>query len=220
MSLIIKRKVVDYKALESGTYIARCVIIAGVGTQEEKDFRTKVPRYVDEIMMVFECIGYERTRKDGTPFTVEVNGKQVPEPQTIRGSYTRSLGVKAKLTRHLTGWLGKDPSVDDSFDLEAECLGKPCILNISKRIAETTGNEYNVIESIAPLVRGMQEPAKSVIKPVCYDVHDHDDDTFEQLPNWLQEIVKRSTEWADSHAASETIDISGGVIEPIGGLEF
>lgn len=219
MPLIIKRKPVDYKAVESGSYIARCVIIAGVGTQEEQDFRTKVPRYVEEIYMVFELIGYTRTHKDGSPFMTEVNGKEIPEPQTIRGTYTRSLGAKAKLARHLSGWLGKDPGDDDAFDLEAECLDKPCILTVAKKVSETTGNEYNTIESIGPLVRGMQEPAESVIRPVCYDVDAHTDESFEALPVWLQEVVKRSSEWADTHAASETINVGGGKIE-MGGPDF
>lgn len=219
MPLIIKRKPVDYKAVESGSYIARCVIIAGVGTQEEQDFRTKVPRYVEEIYMVFELIGYTRTHKDGSPYMAEVNGKEIPEPQTIRGTYTRSLGAKAKLARHLSGWLSKDPGDDDAFDLEAECLGKACILTIAKKVSETTGNEYNTIESIGPLVRGMQEPADSIIRPVCYDVDNHTEESFEALPVWLQEVVKRSSEWADTHAASETINVGGGKIE-VGGPDF
>lgn len=220
MSLIIKRKPVDYKALESGSYIARLVIIAGVGTQEEQDFRTKVPRYVEEIYMVFECIGYSRTHKDGSPFLMDLNGKQIPEPQTIRGTYTRSLGAKAKLARHLAGWLGKDPGEDEAFDLEAECLGKACILTVAKKISETTGNEYNTIESIGPLVRGMQEPADSILTPICYDVNDHTDATFEALPEWLQEVVRRSSEWADTHAAATTISVAGGAIQPMGGPDF
>ena len=220
MSLIIKRKPVDYKALESGSYIARLVIIAGVGTQEEQDFRTKVPRYVDEIYMVFECLDYTRQHKDGSPFMINVNGRQVPEPQTIRGTYTRSLGSKAKLARHLSGWLGKDPGDDESFDLEAECLGKACILTIAKKVSETTGNEYNTIESIGPLVRGMQEPAESIITPICYDVENHTDASFEALPEWLQEVVKRSSEWADTHAASQTISVANGAIQTIGEPDF
>lgn len=220
MSLIIKRKAVDYRAMESGTYIARCVVIAGVGTQEEQDFKTKVPRYVDEVYLVFEIIGYNRTHKDGSPFMIRVKGKDVPEPQTIRGTYTRSLGAKAKLARHLSGWLGKDPGSFASFDLESECLNKPCILNINKRVSESTGNEYNTIESISPLVRGMGEPGEAVMEPVCYDINDHDDDKFYALPVWLQEVVKRSSEWADMNAASETINIEDGHIETIGGPEF
>ena len=220
MPLIIKKKPVDYKALESGTYVARCVIIAGVGTQEEQDFKTKVPRYVEEVYLVFECIGYTRSHKDGSPFTVEINGREVPEPQTIRGTYTRSLGSKAKLARHLTGWLGKDPADVDGFDLEKECLGKACILNILKKTSDATGNEYNVIESIAPLVRGMGEPAESIITPICYDVENHTDASFEALPEWLQDVVKRSSEWADTHAASQTISVADGSIQPMGGPDF
>lgn len=225
MPLKIKRKPVDYKALEAGTYIARCVTIAGVGTQEEQDFKSKVPRYVEEICVVFECIGYTRCHKDGSPYTITVNGKEVPEPQTVRATYTRSLGSKAKLARHLTGWLGEDVTSSDEFDLEAACLGKACLLNVGKKVSETTGNEYNTIESISPLVMGMQEPAASVNTPVCYDVNEHTDATFEALPEWLQETVKQSSEWADMHAASQTINVAGGTIQPVpapvvGGPDF
>lgn len=226
MPLKIKRKPVDYKALEAGSYVARCVIIAGVGTQEEQDFKTKVPRYVDEIYMVFECIDYTRCHKDGSPYMVEINGKQVPEPQTVRANYTRSLNSKAKLARHLSGWIGSDPSEVEEFDLEAECLGKACILTIGKKTSETTGNDYNTIEGIGPLIMGMAEPKKAVTELVCYDVNDHTDETFNALPEWLQETVQRSSEWADQHVASQTINMAGGQIQvapaapTVGGPDF
>lgn len=226
MPLIIKQKPVDYKALNAGSYVARCVIIAGIGTQEEQDFKTKVPRYVEEICLVFECIGRARCHKDGTPYTIEVNGKTIPEPQTVRANYTRSLGAKAKLAKHIKGWIGKDPAESDEFDMET-LLNKPCILTVGKKTSEA-GNEYNTIESISPLIMDMQEPQEAVTKPVCYDIEAHTDETFALLPEWLQEVVKRSSEWADMHAASQEININAGTIQAapapavtgIGGPDF
>lgn len=226
MPLKIKRKPVDYKALEAGSYIARCIVIAGVGTQEEQDFKTKVPRYVEEIYIVFECIGYTRCHKDGTPYMISLNGKEIPEPQTVRANYTRSLGAKAKLARHLTGWLGEDVTGSDEFDLEAACLGKACILTVGKKTSETTGNEYNTIEGISPLIMGMQEPAAAINTPACYDINEHTDETFAALPDWLQETVRQSSEWADMTTASQTINVGGGQIQvapaapTVGGPDF
>ncbi len=76
MAFIVKRKPVDYQALESKTYPARLVGVVGIGEQEVEYKGAKELK--DRILLVFEIVGRNKLHKDGTPYMIERDGQLVP----------------------------------------------------------------------------------------------------------------------------------------------
>lgn len=200
MAFILKRKQVDYMALDKGTYPARLVGIIGTGEQV-KSFKDK-KEMRDQIVLLFEVINLNRRHKNGTEYMIEVNGQQVPEPQTVRKECTRSLAANSALVKILSALI---PIPDDVSEIDIEsALMKPCLVALDKNTSETTGNEYNVLEAISPPIVGMEIPPARM-QPISYDVESHTDEAFNALPEWLQEEVKKSTQWIDMHANSTPV---------------
>lgn len=197
MDFFIKRKQMDYMALDKGTYPARLVGIIGTG-ERLKDFKNN-KKMVDQVVLLFEVINFNRRHKNGTEYMIEVNGQQVPEPQTVRKEYTRSLARNSALIKVLSALI---PIPEDTSNVNiGAAFMKPCLVALDKGISESTGNEYNAIESVSPLIAGMEIPPARM-QPISYDVESHTDEAFNALPEWLQEEVKKSTQWIDMHANS------------------
>lgn len=212
MAFIIKRKQVDYMALDKGTYPARLVGIIGVGEQV-KAFKDKT-ELKDQVVLLFEVINFNRRHKNGTEYMIEVNGQQVPEPQTVKKECARSLSTKSALVKVLSALI---PMPDDAAEIDIEsALLKPCLVALDKNISESTGNEYNVLESISPPIAGMEIPPARM-QPISYDVESHTDAAFEALPDWLQEEVKKSTQWIDMHANSTPVQTAPPNLAVVGG---
>lgn len=210
MPLIIKKKPVDYAALESDTYVARCIGVAMVGTQMHENAKTKVPSYKRDVALLFEVCGYKRKHKNGEVYKTTLNGVEIDEPQTVRIQVTESLGANSNLTKYIKTWMHATDDDLTEFDLE-QCVGAPCILSVEKKVSDATGNEYNSIQSISSMIAGMQAP-ESILPTFAYTVDAHDEEQFQRMPQWLQEIVMKSSEWEATHANSETVDVSGGKI--------
>jgi hypothetical protein len=199
VAFIVKNKPIDYKALDTGTYPARLVGIAGVGEQEKSwDGKNQLR---DLVVFVFETIGFHRSRKDGTPYTMTVNGQEVPEPQTVRTECSRSLAANSNMLKVVSKLMAvpEDPT---ELDIE-QALGAPCLLSVEKKVA-ATGTEYNKIDTVSPPLMGMAiEPARTSL--FCYDVESHTDEAFDALPEWIQEMVKKSTQWLDMHTPTTPV---------------
>ena len=149
-----------------------------------------------------EVCGQTRKHKNGDPYMVTVNGREIPEPQTVRKEVTESLGVNSNMTKILAQWMSA--SDVSEFDLE-ECVGKSCVLSVEKSVSDATGNEYNKVTGISAMIAGMEAPP-AILPTFAYSVDEHTDEAFAKLPEWLQEVVKKSSEWEAAHANSETID--------------
>ena len=210
MPLIIKKKPVDYAALESDTYIARCVGVAMVGTQMHENAKTKVPSYKRDIVLLFEVCGHHRKHKNGDPYKIKLNGVEINEPQTVRIQVTESLSQNSNLTKYIKTWMHATDDDLAEFDLEL-CVGKPCLLSVEKKVSETTGNEYNSIQTVSSMIAGMDAPA-AILPTFAYNVDEHDEEQFSLMPEWLREIVQKSSEWEATHANTQTIDASAGKI--------
>lgn len=212
MAFIVKNKPIDYKALETGAYQARLVGIAGVGEQE-KDYKDKKPQLRNLVVFVFEVIGFHRSHKDGTPYTMTVNGQEVPEPQTVRAECVRSLAPNSNMLK-IVSKLMSVPADPTELDIE-QALGAPCLLSVEKKAA-TTGTEYNKIDAVSPPIMGMTiEQARTPF--FCYDVEDHDDAKLEALPEWIQDMVKKSTQWLDMHTPTTPVQTAPPNLAVVGG---
>lgn len=211
MAFIVKNKPIDYAALDTGTYPARLVGIAGVGEQTVNYEGRASSR--DQIVLMFEAIGLHRRHKDGTPYTMTVNGKEVPEPQTVRMEISRSLAANSNLIKIISK-LMPIPEDPEEIDIE-QALNAPCLLSVEKKLA-ASGSEYNKVDTVSQPIMGMNIDLPRT-KPFCYDVEAHSDEAFNALPEWIQDTVKKSTQWADMHANSTPVQTAPPNLTVVGG---
>ena len=89
-------------------------------------------------------------------------------------------------------------------------IGKSCQLNV---VLNDT-KEYANIDNLMPLPRGV--PAFTTeTAPVRWDMSAWDDEVFKTLPEWIQDKIKKSTEYANDHAPETVIEVK----EEVSGAE-
>lgn len=173
-----------------GTYMAVCVYTLGIGEQlcKYKDST----KYNRQFIIGFELVGQ----------TVEVDGKE--QPRTLNRIFNVAKGKNAGLRQFLEIWLGKALTDDEymSFDTDT-LLGKTAMLGVK---LDSTG-QYANIETIMQIPAGIPEP-KATITPWWFDVGDgFDQEAFEQLPEWAQEKIKKSTDYQKLYAPETEVAV-------------
>lgn len=193
MSLKLKRKkVATIPPLDGGTYIAVCVGIVDIGEQYNSNYKN----YANKLMLLFEIPSE----------TVEVDGQQ--KPRWLSKEYTASLNEKSALFKHLTSWRAKQFSEaelsedGDGFDVKT-MIGQPCMLTVT--VKDTDSGKYNRIENISALPKGIPAPETDT-EQMVFDIDDRDQKVFDALPEWIQNKIKKSTEYA-GRPPEEHIDL-------------
>jgi hypothetical protein len=157
---------------EAGAVVGRCYMVADLGTQDTS-FQGK-PKKAHKILLSWELA---QTMEDGRPFA-------------ISSRYTLSLFDQAILRQHLESWRGKSFTEEElaGFDVK-NVLGKYCLLSIvHNREGDKT---YANVKGIMPVPKGMEKPGQ-VNADVYFDIDTGDINT---LPEWVQNVVKKSDEW-------------------------
>ncbi len=185
MSLKLKRKKrTTVPPLAGGTYLAICIGIVDIGEQYNQTFKN----YNDKLMLLFEISGE----------TVNVDGED--KPRWLSREYTASLNEKAALYKHLVAWRSRDFTENeldtdgDGFDIES-MLGKPCMLTVIEKDGDN--GTYNRIENIAALPKGVPAPTTEQ-ELLAYDIDERDEEVFAKLPEWIQDKIKKSTQFAEN----------------------
>lgn len=212
MQFIVKRKPVDYKALDPGTYTCRCVGIVGIG-EHRLQYEGKAAVYEDRILLIFEALGENKRHSDGTPYMIQVDGKEVPEPQTLRKEVKRSLSKNANLVKYMRMLIPNLPEESEEIDI-SQALGAPCMLCVEKKESKESGNEYNSIAVIMAPLKGLEiPPARTAL--ILYDIEEPDQEAFGRLPSWVQEKIKESTQYSQRTASTQPLDIPQEGGEPL-----
>lgn len=172
----------------AGQYLAVCVGVFDLGEQYSEKFKNYSPK----IMITF----------DVPAVTVEVDGKQ--EPRQLSREFTISGKNNSKLREFITAWNGTQYSDEafGEFDPLTQ-IGKPAMLSV---VLNETG-EYANINAIMPLFPGLPTPQTST-KLKIWDMDAWDDKGFEELPSWVQEKIKKSTQYQKEHAPATTIAVT------------
>ena len=190
MSLKLRRKKEStVPPLEGGAYFGICVGIINVGHQYSEKFK----KSSEKVIFIFE-IPSERVMIDGES-----------KPRWISEKYTCSLNPKAKLCEVLVAWRGRnftDAELEE-FDLTS-MIGVPATLQVVQ--SEYNGNTYANIAGITGLPKGVPAP-RAENEFLIYDVSEPDEAVFEKLPEWIQNLIKASDEYADNHVGEEILDI-------------
>ena len=180
--------------VEPGVYIAVCVGVIDLGEQYSERFKN----YKNEVQFVWELAGE----------TVEVDGEK--KPRQLSRVFSVATSKKGNLRGFLSSWNGVSYS-DEQFqelDLFGQ-VGKPCQLNV---VLNDTG-EYANVDSVIPLPKGVPAPTTDT-PPILWNMDEWDDTRFAALPEWVQEKIRRSTQYQRDHTPTDTVDFpdtaSGG----------
>ena len=199
MSLKAKRKPANnIPPLDGGTYMSVCVGVIDLGEQYRQFDKQKQGKYAEECMFIFE-IPSERVQVDGEDKPRWLSSKR----------YTVSLHERSALYQMLTSWRGKalsDAELDpagDGFDL-MQMAGQGAMLSVS--VAEKDdGSRHNKIEAVTGFPKGIPVP-KPESEILVFDADDPDMEVFGKLPEWIQDVIRKSTQFADN-APDEKVNI-------------
>ncbi len=187
MSLKIKKTVINtVPPLEDNSYTAVCTAVIDLGEQYTQFDKQKQGTYKPQCMFIFE-IPDER---------VEIDGESKPRWISSK-RFTAFLSEKSGLFKFLTSWGNKDI---ENIDL-ASVLGRGAVLTISQK-EKQDGTKYNNIEGIAGLPKGIPEP-KPESELLAFDADEPDMEVLEKLPTWIQDIIKKSTQFAENPTMEE-----------------
>lgn len=199
MSLKAKRKPANnIPPLDGGTYMSVCVGVIDLGEQYRQFDKQKQGKYAEECVFIFE-IPSERVQVD-----------EEDKPRWLSSKrYTVSLHERSALYQMLTSWRGKalsDAELDpagDGFDL-MQMAGQGAMLSVS--VAEKDdGSLKNKIEAVTGFPKGIAPPQPES-EILVFDADDPDMEVFGKLPEWIQDVIRKSTQFADN-APDEKVDI-------------
>ena len=172
--------------VEPGVYLAVCVGVIDLGEQYSEKFKN----YRNEVQFVWELAGE----------TVEVDGEQ--KPRQLSRAFSVAARKKSNLRGFLGGWNGVQYSDEQFQDLDLfGQAGRPCQLNV---VLNDTG-EYANVDSVIPLPKGM--PAPQAVSPtILWNMDEWSDEKFSALPDWVQEKIKKSTQYQKDHTPTDSVD--------------
>ena len=182
----------DFKKVPPGVYIGRCYSLIDLGTQlTTGQYGEKMQH---KIKISWELFGDDEA---GQPLTILVDGKEMP--LTISKNYTVSLHEKAGLRKDLSAWRGKDFTEDEAkaFDV-SKLMGVYCMVNCT--LSETNGKTYTNVAGLTPLPGALRNAKPEPVHDnIIFDLDKPDMKAFNAFYEKLQEMIRRSPEWAQLH---------------------
>jgi hypothetical protein len=137
-------------------------------------------------------------------FEVVENGKttKVEKPMVVSIEQTRSLGEKASLRKLLEQWRGQTFTSKElqAFSLK-NLLGKPAMLTLIHKTSQQ-GRQYCAIAGASKLPKGMKAPATTTNDQLYYEIEQGEAGQFNDMPDWLQEKIRASKEFATAAGKS------------------
>lgn len=172
-----------YEPIKAGSYAARCVSMIHYGTIEELYQGT--PKRTNKVRVTWELPTVKREFKEG----------EGEKPCVIAKEFTLSMHEKANLRSFLTSWRGSSFTEQEAqaFDITV-LLGIPCLLSVINKTSQK-GKVYDDISAVSMLPEGMTCPDQ-VNESVEFSVLDFDVDKFNALPEFIQNKIKGSEEFA------------------------
>jgi len=173
--------------IPAGQYLAVCVGVFDLGEQYSEKFKNYSPK----LTITFDI----------PSVTIEVDGKQ--EPRQLSREFTISGKNNSKLRAFISSWNGTQYSDEafGEFDPMTQ-IGKPAMINV---LLNETG-EYANIDTIMPLFPGLPAPTTNTQLKI-WDMDAWDDKAFEELPGWVQDKIKKSTQYQKEHAPATTVAV-------------
>lgn len=170
-----------------GVYMAVCVGVVDLGEQYSELYKN----YSNKCKFIW-AIPSE---------TIEVDGKT--EERQLSREFSVATKATSKLRSFLSSWNSKAYSDEEYMDLDIMGqIGKPCMLNV---VLSESG-EYANVDSIMPIPNGMPAPTTKT-SFFSWDMDQWDDTALEKLPAFIQDQIKKSTQYQKEHAKIETVQV-------------
>lgn len=133
-------------------------------------------------------------------YEVVENGKttKIQKPMVVSIEQTRSLGEKASLRKLLEQWRGQTFTSKElqAFSLK-NLLGKPAMLTLIHKTSQQ-GRQYCAIAGASKLPKSMKAPASTINDTIYYEIEEGEGGQFNDMPDWLQEKIRASKEFANT----------------------
>lgn len=167
----------DFPKAPVGTHVARCYQVIDLGHQKVVWQGTE--KWLPKILLSWEL-----------PNELMTEGEAAGKPFSISNRYTLSLSDKSNLAPMLEAWRGRKFTVDErmGFDIK-NVLGAYCMLNVVHN--QQDDKTYANVQAVMALPKGTIKPP-AVNKDLYFNM---DTDDISVLPEWLQNIVKKSKEY-------------------------
>lgn len=179
--------------VEPGVYMAVCIGFIDLGEQYSEMFKT----HTNKGMYVWELPGE----------TVEIDGEQ--KPRQLSKEFTISGSKKGNLRGFIESWNGKSYSDEEFMELDLfDQIGKPSQL----QVVLSESGEYSNVANLMPLPKGFPAPTTST-EFIRWDMDAWNDEVFKALPEWIQEKIKKSTQYQLDHAPTTTVEVKPPVAE-------
>lgn len=173
--------------VEPGVYMAVCIGFIDLGEQYSEMFKS----YSNKGMYIWELPGE----------TIEIDGEQ--KPRQLSKEFTISASKKGNLRGFIESWNSKSYSDDEFMEFDLfEQIGKPCQLNV----VLNESKEYSNVDNLMPIPKGFPAPTTDT-KHIKWDMEQWNEEVFKELPEWIQEKIKKSTQYQKDHAPTTTVEV-------------
>ena len=131
------------------------------------------------------------------PFEFDSEGK----PKQLSKDINATSAPNGTLNSIMEAWNSRTYTREDLEDVElTDQLGKACQLTV---VVSESG--YSNVKAVAALPKGIPAPATDT-PSFSFDVDEWDDAVFATLPEWVQEKIKKSTQYQQMHAPADAVD--------------
>lgn len=180
MGLVAKKKSgSSFPPVAQGLYRSICVFIIDIGTQ----YNEKHKNSSHKVYLGFEL-------PDET-IELEIDGKTEIKRRLQSRIFTLSLSDKANLKPFLETWrsTGFTKEELEGFDI-SKLLGAPAEIQI---LHETKGDK--TYANLTTAIRYKGDKITPEQEPTLYIIEDNGVNIPESVPNWVQDLIKKSEEW-------------------------
>lgn len=173
--------------VEPGVYFAVCIGVIDLGEQYSEKFKS----YSNRVQFVWELPSE----------TIEVDGKQ--EPKQLSKEFAIATKKNSVLRTFISSWNSKAYTDEEFQEVELfEQIGKACQLNV---VLSESG-EYANVDSVMPIPKGFTAPQSSTT-PILWGMDNWNDEVFKALPEWVQDKIKKSTQYQKEHTPTDNIEV-------------
>ena len=173
--------------MDPGVYMAVCIGVIDLGEQYSEAFKN----YSNKVLFIFEF----------PTELVEVDGAE--KPRWISREFTVSTSKKSKLLEFIGSWNGRQYTPETFGEEELfDQIGKPCQL----QLVTSESGEYTNIATVMQLPKGVKVN-RTESDTYAFDMDEWNNEVFEALPGWIQEKIKKSTQYQKDHAPTDEVDV-------------
>lgn len=173
--------------VENGAYLAVCVGVIFVGEQymDRTAFGGR-SSYENQVVFVWDL-----------PSELDKDGK----PKQLSKDLNATSSPNGTLNSIMEAWNSRTYSREELEEADLnDQLGKVCQLTVA-----VSESGYSNVKAVAALPKGIQVPATDT-PHITFDVDEWDDAAFAALPEWVQEKIKRSTQYQKDHTPTGEVD--------------